>query len=388
MNDFYTNEQKVKVVKCLFIKHVTIADDCIEALKNLGHEVYKYSEDITNIPLLLQTVRDINPDTIFSINFYAFISHLCNQWGIKYISWTVDIPNYQLYSKEIFNDCNFVFIHDNNFVEELKDMGVKNVYHLIQAANVKRLDKIQISQEDINYYQCDVSFVGSLCSHNEYNQVYSYLNDYLKGYLDALIQTQLTFNGYYFIEDIITDEILKSFEQHVNLNIEVDFISKKKILGNFLARKCIEEERKNTLKYLSEYFSVNLYGEQNFSEFTGRYMGVANHLDVMPKVFKISKINLNLTRIMFKSGLPMRVFDVLGSGGFLITNYKSDLDKCFEIGKDLVVFDNMEDLREKVEYYLAHEDERLTIIRNGYEKVKNQHTYEHRFKELLKIVGE
>ena len=74
-----------------------------------------------------------------------------------------------------------------------------------------------------------------------------------------------------------------------------------------------------------------------------------------------------------REGIPLRVMDILGSGGFLITNYRKALCDVFEDGKDLVVYYDEYDLLQKIEYYLSHEEERLEIAANGRKKVLSQH---------------
>jgi tetratricopeptide (TPR) repeat protein len=108
----------------------------------------------------------------------------------------------------------------------------------------------------------------------------------------------------------------------------------------------------------------------------------------MPLIFRYSKININTSLRTIKSGIPLRVFDILGAGGFLITNYQSDIADYFEIGEDLVCYESEADLVEKVGYYLVHEEERKRIATNGYRKVKQFHNYEVRLKEIFRIVSE
>lgn len=43
-----------------------------------------------------------------------------------------------------------------------------------------------------------------------------------------------------------------------------------------------------------------------------------------------------------KTGIPLRLFDIMGAGGFLITNYQSEITQYFDIDKELVVYDSME----------------------------------------------
>ena len=54
----------------------------------------------------------------------------------------------------------------------------------------------------------------------------------------------------------------------------------------------------------------------------------------------------------------------------------------------MVCFDGVEDLREKVAYYLVHDEERMQIAENGYRKVKEHHGYVNRVREMLRIIEE
>lgn len=142
----------------VFFEHPTIADDCIEALKNLGYNVIKYSWSKESIMKLLNE----KPDYIFTINFNSSISEISQLLSIPYISWTVDTPNYFLYSKSISNPISFSFIYDKKIAEQLKSCGIKNVYYAPVAANVKRLDKMKIEKADIEKYSSQISFVGNV----------------------------------------------------------------------------------------------------------------------------------------------------------------------------------------------------------------------------------
>ena len=67
---------------------------------------------------------------------------------------------------------------------------------------------------------------------------------------------------------------------------------------------------------------------------------------------------MNFTIRNIRTGLPLRIWDILGAGGFLLTNYQIELGDFFENGKDLVYYDSLDDMMRKAEYYLDHEDER------------------------------
>jgi spore maturation protein CgeB len=137
---------------------------------------------------------------------------------------------------------------------------------------------------------------------------------------------------------------------------------------------------------LSDNFNVDIYTGSDTSSMPNIHnKGFADSLQQMPIIFNQSKINLNITSKSIRSGLPLRIFDVLGCQGFLITNYQAEIPEIFEIGKDLVTYDSMQDLKDKCHYYLTHNQERIEIAQNGYEKVKKLHTYDVRLTEILKL---
>jgi len=81
-----------------------------------------------------------------------------------------------------------------------------------------------------------------------------------------------------------------------------------------------------------------------------------------------------------------RVYETLGRGGFMIHPYIKGMEKHFKDGKHLVFyeFNNFDDLKSKVDYYLKHDDEREKIRTAGHLHVKNNHTYTNRWRTILK----
>ena len=70
-----------------------------------------------------------------------------------------------------------------------------------------------------------------------------------------------------------------------------------------------------------------------------------------------------------------------------MTNYQAEIPLYFKEGEDLVCFDGVEDLAEKAGYYQEHEKERREIARNGYEKVKQHHSYVNRIETILETIA-
>ena len=83
----------------------------------------------------------------------------------------------------------------------------------------------------------------------------------------------------------------------------------------------------------------------------------------------------------------MRAWDILGAGGFLLSNYQADYADLFVAEEDYVYYINDEDLLSKADYYLSHEKERQEIAANGHRKVIDGNTYQHRLQYILRIIN-
>jgi len=82
-----------------------------------------------------------------------------------------------------------------------------------------------------------------------------------------------------------------------------------------------------------------------------------------------------------------RVTEVLSCGTFLLTDRTEELEKFGYIDKQhLVMFNDLNDLKEKIYYYLEHEEEREKIAQQGMEFVRTNYTNEKMVRRLLEII--
>lgn len=235
----------------------------------------------------------------------------------------------------------------------------------------------------------DVSFVGSL-----YNEKHNFLDrmtdldDYTKGYIDAIIEAQIKISGYFFIEELLTKDIIEAMKKSLDYSPNkygtetIEYV----YANYFIARKITAIERNRLLTAVSNKFETKLYTHNETPELPKiKNMGAVDYYDIMPFVFKNSKINLNITLRSIQTGIPLRCFDIFGTGGFLLTNYQADLFDYFTPGEDFDFYDSEESLLTKIDYYLSHDKERSEIARNAYEKVKSGHTYKDRLELMMEV---
>lgn len=384
-------------MKILFCKWTSICETGIDkALQRLGHQVSYIKQLFTSVDYdnsyvdtLSDTLINNNFDCVFTVNFIPIVSRICNVFNIPYISWTVDSPSFQLYSETIKNKVNRIFIFDRTLYNKFYGENPSCIFYMSLGCDLESWDNVNMSLTDHNDYDCDISFIGSLYSEKcRYNKIEN-IPPYISGYVDGIIEAQLNVFGYNLIEDSIDDYFVQEFKKCADwVPLASDYYEDVKaiVAHTYIGYKCTEQERIRTLNLLSNHFNVDLYTLSDTSMLPHiNVKGGADSRTMMPKIFKCSKINLNITARPIQSGLSLRVFDILGSGGFLLTNYQSELPEYFENGTDLVYYDSMSDLISKCSYYLDHEEERLEIAHNGYEKVKKHHSYDVKLQQILDI---
>lgn len=386
----------------LFYRYNSICESSILSVwRQSGFQVTEITEEMENkdltpkeqMLLVSQPLKANRYDFVFSINYFPVLSEVCNIFKIPYVCWIVDSPVLELYSNSICRPWNRIFLFDYALYQEFAPKNPNCIFHLPLASDVSTMDRIcsHISEKDVMQYSSDISFVASLytekCPYNKLKNP----PDYLRGYLEGIIESQLKIYGYNFIRDLITPELAAEFKKYLPGFYQFPDTYEKNdaavVADLYLSTKVTEQERLRLLHALSEHFSVDLYTGSDTTVLPKVHnKGLARTFTDMPKIFRLSKINLNMTAKSIKTALPLRIWDILACGGFLLTNYQSEIPEYFEIGKDLETYASEEELLEKCQYYLSHEEDRVQIAENGYQKVKQFHSLELRLGEMLQLL--
>ncbi len=125
--------------------------------------------------------------------------------------------------------------------------------------------------------------------------------------------------------------------------------------------------------------TIHVFGGEEWRLNAGRgivFHGAADNRRDCPRIYSRSKINLNITNPQLVTALPMRVFDVLACGGFLLTDDKPAAHALFQPGRELAIYRDTADLAHQISHYLAHDEERRAIGLAGYHRVLAAHTFD------------
>lgn len=393
--------------KVLFIFWNAINNiDYDQALRSLGlkvdtmdvGDIYSTREDAT-LDRLLEFFDNHSYDVVFTINFFESISEACYVHNIPYISWAYDSPIAIKDEYRAKRSTTSIFLFDSDEVANYRKRGFDNVYYVPLAVNTEKYDSIICSDEDFEKYAAQISFVGRLYD-NRLNEYLNYMSDYKKGLFNAIIDYNTGLYDSYGVEDAMASIGFDDNEDKTLLNAvlrgEKDdkfspIYSKEEVFGRIglLTQKTItNRERLILISMLSNHWDFKLYSTSTHEVFkTTKECGQVNYDTEMPKVFKCSDINLNITFKTIKTGIPLRCLDVMGCNAFLLTSYQRDLDEDFKDGENIAIFHSFDEAYDKCEYYLAHDSERRKIAQKGYETVRDKYSYKEQFKKIFKLAN-
>ena len=338
-------------------------------------------------------------DAVFSVNYIATLSESCYQCNVPYLAWSYDSPLNIGYIDVLKYPTTYVFTFDREECKRIRrSYDAKNVYPLPLAVNVRRFDRMYESVSESERYTADIAFVGQLYD-NVFEEVVADLPDYYKAYFNAMNDVQLSTYGKDTIFDGLSLDILKEistpeFRERLDdlylkegsAKTEENEVSPG-VLRYLMEQYVTHRERITLLEFLGRHYNVHFYSYQdNFILKNVKKFGTLAWDKEMPKAFRQSKINLNISLRTIVSGIPQRCLDIMAVGGFLLSNYQEELDEL--VPKDACeMYSSIEEAYDKAGYYLRHDSERQKIASKGREIMMRDFTYDDRLKKIFEISG-
>lgn len=194
----------------------------------------------------------------------------------------------------------------------------------------------------------------------------------------------------YFRKENINSEYFKlAFEPRI-----LDFVGKQKkiydvvFIGSFTPFHLRGTE---IIEQLSKKVKVHIWG-QGLNRWLNpslwkNYHGEAWGLN-MYKILAQSKIIVNRhISVAGDFANNMRLYEATGMGAMLITEDKKNINELFKVGSEIETYKNIDELVDKIRFYLAHDDKRQRIADAGQKRTLEDHNYYKRMKELVEIIN-
>ena len=314
---------------------------------------------------------------VFSINFCPIIAQVCENCKVRYTAWVYDSPM-NIRNLEPMNlSYTTVWIFDRGMVEKYNKCGY-SCRHLPLAVNNECFSRYMTQWNKRN----SISFVGRLYQ-TDYLKYLAFLSEYNRGYLNGLIAAQGKMYGAYILDEMLTKDFVgklnMEFDKSSNRQIQIG----KRELEFMMACEVTSRERRTLLELLSRHYDVDVYSDDSKLLTNARKHGYVDYDTQMPNVFANSDINLNISLKSILTGIPLRVIDIMGCGGFALSNYQEEIMEYMTPGVDCEVYESLEDAYHKVRFYMENSQIREQIAYNGLKIIKDKFTFEDRIRTLL-----
>lgn len=310
------------------------------------------------------------PDAILSINYRGYdpqgqLFQTIQRLGVPQIVWFLDNPYYLLSQcPPMMMHPDWVFFWDSSYCEPFQALSRAKVAYLPLATSEFFKGSGQFLA------QGPVSFVGSSMS-----QRVSALRESLKpiqpNVLELNLGRILDFDrGHQLIVSI------EAYLNSLNLSNALDFAA---IANEFLRYKHTQVKRAELVQRIQ---GTIVYGDEGWGSTEGLHQlfPPLNYYQELPKHFETQGVHLNLTHYQMPQGVNQRVFDVVYSGGVLLTDQQGDLLKLFPEWREWSYTNvlGVPDLHEKLNSKRAQEF--FFWVR---EEIQQKHLYEHRLRALV-----
>ncbi len=349
----------------------------------------------------IKKVVEFKPDIIFMIDHFRHensIVAVLNE--LVFVCWVQD-PLSSIMDKEIplkLTNKDFILNHFTTW-KDFKEVGYNEKYVIDApvASNPFLYKPYPLNEEEKKKFSCDICFVchaSDVDGHiNRLLQNIPVLHEPIravyKGYQAYVYET----GNVFYTKKVFKDYIEGALQCHYNVTLVPSLLED--LAEDMYMRFNLAVFRQALVDWILDagFTNIKLWGngwtkEEKYKKYA---MGPAENGETLSKIYQASKIVVGNNIIITAAS---RAWETMLSGGFYMSNYIpeevdwSDIRKIIEVGKDVIMFYNRDDLIEKLHYYLNHEEERQIMIKNGRKAALEKMTYDALIEKMLKELAE
>jgi len=369
------------------------------ALKELGHEVKcidgqelkGQAPSAKIIEDLIAEIKRFNPELALFYGVYGIIpvetpqgkTTLFDILKIPYVSLFFDDPfiSFPIYSQYRDSPFYHITVFDRVYLDRLLSLGFKKVHHLPIGVDPSIFKKMELDKASYERYHTRLSFVGHIFPKEEFEEERISWNPFLNKIIDETVKIKM--RNFHLPVPAILSEIIKTIGGKGQKTLE-DFLQTRSS-SYFLCQIYKEIDslyRKELINALP--IPIDLYGGEGFISDKTRMRGGIDYENELPRLYSATEINLNITTSQSITSPTQRVFDVSACGGFVLTDYRPGIEEWYRLGEEIICYHTPEELRDLINYYLDHPEERQAIAERAYLRTIREHTYKERMKQVIK----
>lgn len=341
-----------------------------------------------------QRINTFLPDFILSVGSALELSSHLPDHGLPLVHYELDkVMRSGFFDSGAWSGRDFALCTYRGNVQQFLGAGAGRAEYLPFFPNARIIDGACGPRD----YKYDVSFVGSLLYDNDckwywdrfvqmgssHPEIAALFDRSVRATMEALLEEQ---QRYFSANRYVLPELMEQAVTPENREFFTFFRLDEQRLLTLCAKEAAHRQR---LYFLEKISGLHLFGP-NYSEAAlphVKYGGTVPLHEGSSGVFSASKINLSLQRIYAQDGLSDRVFNVMASGGFLLSDRNEAVNELFVEGEEIACFASRDEMNDKIAYYLAHDDEREGMAEAGRRKVSALHSVDNRVDAIVKAVG-
>lgn len=367
--------------------------EILNSLKKIGHssKVIMLETDQEGegsqkvIENIISDILNFKPDFVLTVNHLGFdsegiLTQLFSDIELPYASWYVDSPVFILedFKKQVSPFLSN-FVWDRDYVQDLKSYGFENTFFLPLATDPTVFRLLPFEQNPLQHLKCHVGFVGN-SGENIISECIDKMtgNEAVRALLDHLA-IQFMNTPKRFIQDINPNLSAEQYQLYEEL-----MEHQRDVFVPAVTWRATQMYRLNCVKQLMD-FQPYIHGDSGWHNHVNGQAVLRpelNYYDELPFFYNLCKINFNTTSLQMKQGVNQRVFDVPACGGFLLTDYRAQLEEMFHVGKEAICYSHPGEIKDLVSFYLRHPSQMMNIAANAHERVLKEHTYVRRLEQL------
>lgn len=358
--------------------------ETVSAFKNCGAEVIvipSFQSKRLTPGSAWDLLDRYKPNLVFSINNFGsdpdgIIPHACKTAGIKWASWYLDDPRYIIDRSEhpLGFDSRDAFCWDDNGIDACTSLGFASVHSMPLAADPERFHP----GKGVPELQGKVVFVGS--------PVFSRS----KGYFAALDNEPLASEIALYFRDYILQN--RTLPPQNEISAALESVGLNRTLTPESQRRfpafCVQQANKYYRTFiLNSIADLGLVvfgkGWEPLLPETVEFNPPLDYYGNLPEVYRSDSIHLSLTNLQMRSHPNQRIFDAGACGSLVLNDKLSGWNTLFSRDLDELIFDGVEDLREKIVILRNSPQKRKSLAEKLRTEVLQKHTFAHRIVKVL-----
>lgn len=249
-------------------------------------------------------------------------------------------------------------------------------YDYFLPNEIKELKRVTNAKIVLWYPDSIASFSKALFMNSDYDALF-FKDPYIIHALKDILKMPI-----YYLPEAFNPN--KHYVPDDDINVDTSYACDITTAGN------MHSYRTAFFSNLTEY-SIKLWGYSppnwlNNSLITDMYQG--RPVNNIEKVLAFRNAKVVLNNLLYSEiwGVNVRCFEAAGIGAFQMIDWRPNINHLFEENKEIICFRSIDELKNKLDYWLPRDEDRKVIAKAGQKRAFLEHTYTHRLNLLLNTV--